>query len=231
MNPNIVKLFYARCGRSCAHWHPKGCWIWQGAKGSGYGTVGLDHENYIATHLSWEIANGAAPPPDLWVLHKCDIPLCVNPEHLFLGTNADNVHDMIAKGRRHKEVGVIAREANRKMRDAGFLTLKVAAALAQVNTSALHHALAESAQIVKMLGAKYARRVDVETWMRTPAAERARWHHAGLCSECGNPRAVGPYGPIGYCRACSHRLFPYFYETVEKLAVEDAEAAAEKLKK
>ena len=51
-----------------------------------------------ASRVSWEIYRGQIPP-GMCVCHKCDVPLCVNPEHLFVGTNADNTKDMIAKGR------------------------------------------------------------------------------------------------------------------------------------
>ncbi len=225
MNPKAIEKFYRCCGRDFAKFHPKGCWIWRGAKGSGYGTC----ENHIATHLSWEIAHGSPPPLGLGVLHKCDIPLCVNPDHLFIGTSADNVRDMIAKGRQHKEVGAIAREANRKMRDAGFLTLKAAASLAKVATAALHYSFKDRFQIINMLGAKYVRRVDVEAWIETPNAERARWRHAGLCPECGSPRGIGPYGPNSFCNACELRIFPYLCETAEGEAVVE-DAAVAKLK-
>ena len=48
--------------------------------------------------MSWELTNGEVPD-ELHVLHKCDNPSCVNPHHLFLGTNFDNVQDKIQKGR------------------------------------------------------------------------------------------------------------------------------------
>jgi hypothetical protein len=81
-----------------------GCWIWAEGKWSdGYGQFGysIDKDTWkpIRAHrASWIIHRGAIPN-DLWVLHKCDTPLCVNPEHLFLGTNQDNMDDMMAKGR------------------------------------------------------------------------------------------------------------------------------------
>ena len=73
-----------------------GCWVWTGTRQVfGYG-ISLRYR--LAHRVSWEIANG--PIPDgLWVLHRCDNPPCVNPAHLFLGTQTENMRDMTAKGR------------------------------------------------------------------------------------------------------------------------------------
>jgi hypothetical protein len=76
-----------------------GCWIWLGHEtGSNrYGTLRVDNKQVMAHRFSYERHIG--PVGDLQVLHRCDTPLCVNPHHLFLGTNQDNVDDRQAKGR------------------------------------------------------------------------------------------------------------------------------------
>lgn len=79
------------------------CWIWQGfitvygygqlaASGKGAGTV-------LAHRASWESHHGRAIPKGMVVMHTCDTPACVNPSHLRLGTQRDNMKDMHAKGR------------------------------------------------------------------------------------------------------------------------------------
>lgn len=79
------------------------CWTWKGAKGrKGYGQVNCDCKCLKAHRVSWELANGEIPD-GLWVLHSCDNPACVNPNHLFLGTQHDNTQDMMNKKRQfHK---------------------------------------------------------------------------------------------------------------------------------
>jgi DNA-binding XRE family transcriptional regulator len=76
-----------------------GCWIWLGAVSHhGYGKINVDGRTLRAHRYSWELANG--PIPDgMCVLHQCDNPLCVNPDHLFLGTSQDNMDDRDRKGR------------------------------------------------------------------------------------------------------------------------------------
>ena len=60
--------------------------------------------SFLAHRVSWELANGPIPS-GMCVLHRCDNPPCVNPVHLFLGTQHDNVIDMIAKGRKNPACG------------------------------------------------------------------------------------------------------------------------------
>ncbi len=78
----------------------KDCWQWVGSApmGFGYGRFCFAGVRNLAHRVSYFLANGAFDD-ELCVLHKCDNPICVNPNHLFLGTQADNMRDMQNKGR------------------------------------------------------------------------------------------------------------------------------------
>jgi hypothetical protein len=76
-----------------------GCWIWKaGRSWAGYGQVRFDGRVQYAHRVSWQLAHGDIPW-EMFVCHTCDVPACVNPAHLFLGTAGDNHRDMVNKGR------------------------------------------------------------------------------------------------------------------------------------
>ena len=74
------------------------CWAWNGTRGNGGYGMFKGTKTGLAHRMSYTLANGPIPI-GLDVLHRCDNPPCVNPAHLFLGTNSDNQQDCIAKGR------------------------------------------------------------------------------------------------------------------------------------
>ena len=76
-----------------------GCWLWDGAVIGGYGISRLFGEPIRAHRLSWILFNRWPIPHKMDICHKCDVPLCVNPNHLFLGTRLENIRDMHRKGR------------------------------------------------------------------------------------------------------------------------------------
>ena len=99
----VITRFWAKVRRS------SGCWEWTAScAAKGYGQLVLklsdgSQKRWLAHRLSWVLHFGEIPLGPGYhgtcVLHRCDNPKCVKPAHLFLGTNADNVHDMMVKGR------------------------------------------------------------------------------------------------------------------------------------
>ncbi len=92
--PDYVAKFWLSVNTSST------CWEWSGSKDEfGYGRFYVVKDEWPTHRFSWRITKGEIQP-GLVVMHKCDNPSCVNPEHLQLGTQADNIKDMDAKGRR-----------------------------------------------------------------------------------------------------------------------------------
>jgi len=93
--------YAARCllrywNRHVPHVNTNGCWNWTGARQrTGYGVITV---SFSAHRVAWMLAKGPIPPRKQ-VNHLCDVPLCVNPDHLYVGTQLDNMRDASERGR------------------------------------------------------------------------------------------------------------------------------------
>lgn len=101
-----------------------GCWLWVGATSRGYGTTSVLGKMVRAHRASWLLHHGPIAE-GAWVLHKCDTPLCINPDHLYLGTHQDNMTDMRRKGRaKGKRKNVGARNPNSRLTDENITEIR-----------------------------------------------------------------------------------------------------------
>lgn len=93
------------------------CWLWTGSKlPKGYGRFYPKWKGAVYAHrFSWELRHGRTIPAGMEVLHRCDNPACVNPDHLTVGTHLDNVADMDQKGRRVARALTGEQHPNRKL--------------------------------------------------------------------------------------------------------------------
>ena len=124
---------------------PDACWPWTGGIDDGYGKFKLDKKS-VLSHRAALMFSGGIIPVGLFVLHKCDNRPCCNPKHLFVGTNSDNVADMVSKNRQagaHGEKSGRAKLSNRrvlalkKLRSLGwrYRTLAVFFGISEVHVS------------------------------------------------------------------------------------------------
>ena len=119
MKKSLAERFWAKVD------HMGECWLWTGGKShDGYGHYRTDFGVERAHRVSWWLHFGPIKS-GLMVLHKCDIPACVNPDHLFLGTRADNATDREKKGRGGQVNG--ERNANAKLTAADVIAIRARA--------------------------------------------------------------------------------------------------------
>jgi hypothetical protein len=90
----FVATFWSRVTQS------QGCWIWTGAKSGQYGQLQYQRRRLLAHRFSWHLANSMVCPDGMVIRHRCDNPPCVNPDHLELGSIAQNVRDTYSRKRR-----------------------------------------------------------------------------------------------------------------------------------
>jgi len=92
--------FFEKHAAKIEYGAPSGCWLWTaGATGRGYGQVRSRGKVRYAHREAYENEHGTGSADGLVVRHKCDTPLCVNPDHLEIGTHADNIRDRDERGR------------------------------------------------------------------------------------------------------------------------------------
>lgn len=142
---------------------PTECWIWPGTRNNkGYGLIGKGGRGtggFTVHRVSWMIHRG--PIPDgKWVLHRCDTPACVNPDHLFIGTHRDNMADMVAKGR-HPRSNALKTECKHG------------------------HPFSEANTFVRPSGKRMCRTCSRNTVNRQHAATRAQYDHLRQPCACG----------------------------------------------
>jgi hypothetical protein len=89
-----IRIFWSKCTKT-----EGGCWLWRLSQDKdGYGRTCFLGKVDKAHRVAWMLYHGPVPE-ELCVLHKCDVPACINPDHLFLGTELDNAQDRDTKGR------------------------------------------------------------------------------------------------------------------------------------
>lgn len=109
----FAEYFWSRARKT------KGCWLWTGCLNRrGQGNIRRGGNLLLVSRVAWTIMHGPIPAK-MFVCHKCDVPSCINPSHLFLGTQFDNMRDCAAKGRhkhqRHPELALGENNPNAKL--------------------------------------------------------------------------------------------------------------------
>lgn len=121
-----VARFWSKVEKSTGN----GCWNWNAGVSEGYGVFSINGKPTLAHRFSWTLANGPIPKISgryhgAVVMHACDNRLCVNPDHLRLGTQSDNVRDMIQKGRKVVAPSNGEKHGNAKFTDADVVEIRL----------------------------------------------------------------------------------------------------------
>ena len=143
--PLLKQAFDQRTERGSA------CWIWKGAVDkNGYGLFRVQGKTTRVARFLWQVNNDRRLTSDEHVLHSCDNPCCVNPEHLHLGSHAQNMADMAAKGRANRPIGAANGRARLTPEQVLSIRAEAAAGVTQgvlstrygVSRGAIYHVLA-----------------------------------------------------------------------------------------
>lgn len=127
------------------------CWNWAESKyKDGYGSVRVKGKKLRAHRVSYQLYCGAIPD-GMRVCHGCDNPACINPKHLFLGTQAENIDDMVAKGRQARG----ARVCGAKLIEADILVIRAAEGGRGLNSELARRFGVSGQQIADIRAGKY----------------------------------------------------------------------------
>jgi hypothetical protein len=119
----LLERFWSKVDKECSEFFD--CWEWTGGKTvDGYGLFKLNGRHVLAHRVSYEIEVGKIPDGML-VLHKCDNPSCVNPDHLYTGTNQDNANDRMKRNRTHHKITEEQVVSMRLMHELGYNTMYI----------------------------------------------------------------------------------------------------------
>ena len=152
-HPPIEERFWSRVDKRGEN----ECWLWTGIRGRfGRGVFHLRGKQVNASRLALFVTTGKWPTENEVVRHSCDNPSCVNPKHLLVGTQADNVADMYARGRQNPPIG----ERNGR------------AKLTTEQVIAIREAFSHGEPKLRI-----AKRFSVNRWTVKNIVERTRWGH------------------------------------------------------
>lgn len=144
--PITVEAFWSRAVRSAC-----GCLEWTGSLNKdGYGHLGYRRKYWLAHRLAWKLHHSQEIPVGACVCHSCDNPKCIDPAHLFLGSQAENMSDMRAKGRR-KEINAGSENGRAKLSDDSVREIRRAYKNNELNQVALAEKFSVSQTVISLI--------------------------------------------------------------------------------